>query len=52
MKADEREIKRKRRILDHAVEIGNVAKTFASLPIAVARTQRHGAQNDYQNRER
>ena len=27
MKADEREIRRKRRILDHALETGNVAKT-------------------------
>jgi transposase len=27
MKAEEREIRRKRRVLEHAVEIGNVAKT-------------------------
>jgi hypothetical protein len=27
MKANEREIRRKKRILDHAVESGNVAKT-------------------------
>jgi transposase-like protein len=27
MKADEREIRRKRRILDHALESGNIAKT-------------------------
>ena len=27
MKAEEREIRRKRRILDHAVKSGNIAKT-------------------------
>ena len=27
MKAEDREIRRKRRILDHAIESGNVAKT-------------------------
>jgi len=27
MKADEREIRRRRRILDHAIETGNVTKT-------------------------
>jgi len=33
MKAEEREIRRKRRVLEHAVESGNVAKTFI-LPLA------------------
>ena len=31
MKAKEREIRRKKRILDHAVESGNVAKTSSPL---------------------
>lgn len=31
MKAEEREIRRKERILDHAVDSGNVAETSATL---------------------
>ena len=35
MKAREREIRRKKRVLDHAVESGNVAKTCRPFSIAI-----------------